>query len=232
MISRRAVYDAREPPKAYANHPADGEKDSCMAERLILIRHGVTGLNLQKRFIGATDAPLAPEGERQAELLAAPLRRIGPDRILSSPMRRAVATAEIASEGLGLESEVDENLREIDFGEWEGLTFERIEAKYGEAARRWTKWEEDFEFPGGERIGDFFERVRRVRRMLAEQPSQTPAVFTHSGLIRVLLCSLFDIPASNFFSFRIAPGSITVVEMGGGHASLAALWRPGDYGAA
>ena len=199
-------------------------------KKLIFVRHGVTEYNLAKRYIGSTDAALAPEGERQAANLKGPIYALAPEKIICSPMRRAVETAEIATEGLDLEIEIDADLREVDFGKWEGLTFDEIEAIYGEQALRWIRWESDYRFPDGETIGEFLGRVRKVAGRLAEDPAESIAVFSHSGVIRQLMLFYMSLPPDRFFSFKVKPGAISVIGVTGGAGCLTDLWRPGDLG--
>lgn len=97
-----------------------------MAERLILIRHGDLGDRRRGRYIGRTDAPLSAEGRRQAAALAGPLvRLLNGVSLLVSPLRRTIETAERAL-GRGANFAVDSDLREIDFGRWEGMGFAEI----------------------------------------------------------------------------------------------------------
>lgn len=200
-----------------------------MAKKLLLIRHGVTSYNLEKRYIGETDEPLAPEGERQAASLVPAIHSFAPGKVIASPKKRTVSTARIATSGTGLEVYTDDDLREMAFGEWEGLAFEEIKERYPDLTPRFFAWNEELAFPGGESIKSFMIRVKRAAARLTEEPEETVAVFTHGGVIRLLICLYLNIPPDRFFSFRVTPGSITSVELFDGKASLAGLWRPGDF---
>ena len=96
----------------------------------VLLRHGDTELSPEHRFSGLRDLPLSVNGTRQAKAAASRLATGTPiDAVVSSPLQRAVATAAIAAAELGLTAVIDEDLRETDFGEWDGFTLEEIQQR-------------------------------------------------------------------------------------------------------
>ncbi len=165
------------------------------ATNFALIRHATTEWNKLKRIQGRLDSILAPEGEEQArqwaEALSARQATSRFDRILVSSQGRAMQTANILNENLGLPLQTDQRLAEQDWGEWCGMTLndiwasdrKRIEAQID---RGW-----DFNPPGGESRLDVFHRASEaLREAAAETPGQTILVVTHMGVIFYLFVHL------------------------------------------
>jgi broad specificity phosphatase PhoE len=136
---------------------------------LLLVRHGETDWNAEGRLQGHTDRPLNDYGRTQAKALADRLAGEGADAIYTSDLVRAKATAEIIGERLGLTVVVDPDLREKDWGTWEGLTGdERVHVEFE-----------------GESTEDHRDRVMgAVRRIVARHPAQRVVVVTHGGSLR------------------------------------------------
>ena len=158
---------------------------------IYLIRHGETQYNRQNRFNGRTDSPLTEigvsEAHRQGRVLSEVIEAGNALRIVSSPLGRAVHTAEIIRDQMpltGYEIETDERLTEISFGAWEGLTIDEIKHRFpGEWEKRhqnmWT-----YVVPGGE---SYALVDRRARAWLAEQNGESRLIVVSHGLIgRVL----------------------------------------------
>lgn len=183
-----------------------------MVEKIALIRHGVTEANLQKRYAGATDLPLIAEGEAQAKTMARHIKALKPDRILSSPLRRALDTARIAAGGLEVEIEVDDNLREVDFGQWENMSYTEIVKDHEEEMNRWFAWDPDFAFPGGESFKGFSERVNIVKERMLNDSAKTLIAFTHGGVIGHFICLMLNIPPQKQFTFALPPASYALFE--------------------
>ncbi|MHB0911856.1 MAG: histidine phosphatase family protein [Armatimonadota bacterium] len=182
-----------------------------MADRLILVRHGETGA---RGFIGRTDVPLSAEGRAQAERI-----RLPAGRVYVSPLRRAVETAELA----GLAPELLPDLREIDFGDFEGRTFEEVSAERPELLPAWAEYDPSFAFPGGESVGDFLARVERVGERLASDPSETVIAVTHGGVIRSLICRYLGLPPKHYLLFDVKPGCAATIRLFGDRGVLAGL---------
>ena len=158
--------------------------------RLLLVRHGETDWNAAGRIQGATDTPLNARGREQALALAGKLRYERPARLCTSPLRRAVETAEIIGAELGLAPEMLDALREISFGAWEGCSWEEIQ-------RRWPgdfAWCEGDRLhrapPGGESYAQLMERALPAVEALRREPGGTAVAVCHSAVIRAVLCAL------------------------------------------
>ncbi len=165
-----------------------------MSTRLILIRHGLTAWNLAGRYQGRTNTPLCPAGLAEAHGAGAALRDARASLVLTSPLRRARATAEVIRRCLGsIPCRVDERLVELGFGEWEGLTQAEVRQRWPALLREWKRAPQSIRFPGGEGLADGLRRVQDFLRSppweAFAQPRCVIAV-THTGPIRLAsLCS-------------------------------------------
>ena len=194
-----------------------------MANRLLLVRHAQTASRYAGAFIGSSDMPLSALGRRQAAALAARLGLQRPGVIVASPMRRTAQTARAIAKATGARVHFDDDLREIDFGRWEGLRFEQIAAANPAAVDRWAQYRDDFRFPGGERIGSFVQRVARAADRLAALDARDVAVVTHGGVVRTILCCLLGLPPRNYLLFDVAPASLSTLNIFDGKGVLAGL---------
>ncbi|MHB9096192.1 MAG: histidine phosphatase family protein [Syntrophales bacterium] len=193
-----------------------------MAQRLILIRHGDLGEGCRGRYIGRTDAPLSSEGRRQAAALAGELGRLGKARILCSPFLRTRETAAIALGADGTFA-IDNDLREIDFGRWESMSFAEIAAADPTAVEGWAALEKDFSFPGGEGIGAFRKRIGAAAGRIIADPAGTVVAVTHGGVIRLLICLLLGLDYRHYLLFDVRPASISELSLDGGRGVLTRL---------
>lgn len=150
---------------------------------LFLARHGQTDWNAERRWQGHADPPLNERGRAEARALAELLKGRGVARIYSSDLARARETAETVGTALGLPVELDPRLREVDVGEWSGLTSSEIEERYPEGVRRrragGTGWTE------GEPFEAMAERVvEALRDIGARHPGEMALVVSHGGPLR------------------------------------------------
>jgi broad specificity phosphatase PhoE len=151
---------------------------------LLLARHGETDWNRTRRWQGFTGPSLNVPGRRQAEDLAEAVAGRGVDAVYTSDAVRAVETAEIVAAQLGLRVTQDPRLREVNFGEWEGLTREEIDERYSGAFRAWDAGTLA-EPTGGESDAAMAERVLESLREIADRhPDQRVLVVTSGGPIR------------------------------------------------
>jgi len=199
-----------------------------MAKRLILIRHGQVEERYAGRFLGSTDADLSPAGLRQGADLASWLAGKQPGACFSSPMRRCTATARAATAGLSLPLELDPDLREVDFGAWEGLSFADIAGRDAAAVDRWARFEPGFRFPGGESVADFLKRITAAADRMAAVPRETVVAFTHGGVIRFLLCALLRLDPRSYAAFDIRPACVVELGLFEGGALLQFLGNVGE----
>lgn len=184
-----------------------------MAKKILLARHCPTGPDYHGRFVGSSDVGLGPAAPEQAERLAGVIGGYGPEITFCSPLRRACLTAEMVGRATPLGAVVtDHDLREVDFGRWEGLSFAEIARADAELVKRWSVWSPDFAFPDGEVIGDFLARVQGAGDKLANRAEETVLVIAHGGVVRALLCHLLRLPAENYLLFDVKPARLTVID--------------------
>jgi probable phosphoglycerate mutase len=176
------------PPGAVAVPPSAWTGNRGGPTRLLLLRHGQTELSVQRRYSGRGNPELTDIGRGQAEDAArylAQKRRIA--AVVSSPLARAHATATMAADALGLTVEVDDDLIETDFGEWEGMTFPEASQRHPELHGRWLR-DTSLSAPGGESFDEVQHRVQRARdRIVAHHGPGTVLVVSHVTPIKTLL---------------------------------------------
>ncbi len=181
--------------------------------RLYLVRHGDTELNSAERYWGRSDVKLSAGGIGQAERLGQVLARERIYAIYSSDLQRARVTAEIIAAPHKLAVTTCPELREVDFGDLEGLNFAEITRGYPELARSWVEWAIDLRFPGGERVAEFSQRVNGfLERLKKHTPGEGVAVVAHSGVIRLLMCHLLGIELRFWRQFRLDLASLTILD--------------------
>ena len=185
-----------------------------MAKTIILVRHGSLEKQYDGCYIGSTDLPLSGEGVKDAIALGSHFKPsdIGP--IYASPMLRARQTAEqIALAAPDVPVIHEDLLREIDFGEWEGLTFEQISKRDPVEAERWASSPVGFAFPGGEALDAFYSRIGRIKQMLLSLEQDNIVLITHGGVIRCLICNILAIEMQKSLSLKIDRGSVSSMRL-------------------
>lgn len=181
---------------------------------LLLMRHGETALTAERRFSGSGggDPSLSAAGRRQAEAAAAMFAARGAVRaVVSSPLRRCRETAEAAAERLGLDVQVDQELREADFGAWEGLTYAEVERSRPQELAQWLR--SPAAAPsGGEPFVDVARRVARARdELLARYAGRTVLVVSHVTPVRQLIRLALGAPPEALFRMETAAASVSAV---------------------
>ena len=160
--------------------------------KLLLIRHGETDFNRQRRMQGTMPVPLNAHGRQQAAALAYFLQGAAIDALYTSPILRARETAQIIGKALKLPLREDFRLREIEFGIFEGLTYDEASERYPDAAKAWGAGNFAYKVPDGESRGDVQMRMRAAWDDIIEQTDlQTVAVVTHGTAIALFLRGMF-----------------------------------------
>jgi probable phosphoglycerate mutase len=193
----------------------------------ILLRHGDTLLSPEHRFSGLRDVPLSDKGTRQAQAAACRLATGAPiDAVVSSPLRRAAATAAIAAGELGLTAVIDDDLRETDFGEWEGFTLAEIQQRWPAAEAAWRGDPEQAP-PGGESFAATSHRVNLAcDRLLRDHGGQTVLVVSHITPIKMLLCRALGAPLGTLYRLYLGSACINEIQWYG--RGFAAVHRVND----
>ncbi|MFC4127082.1 bifunctional RNase H/acid phosphatase [Nocardia rhizosphaerae] len=181
--------------------------------RLLLLRHGQTELSIERRYSGRGNPPLTDLGRSQADRAAKMLAAKGDiSAVLTSPLQRALATAEAAAASLDVPLRVLDGLTETDFGSWEGLTF--AEAADRDPALH-TDWLGDpsVPAPGGESFDQVRERVEGVRRdLVALYPGQNVVVVSHVTPIKTLLQLALGVGPSLLYRLHLDLASLSIAE--------------------
>ncbi len=180
-----------------------------MTKRLTLVRHGKTGY--PGRYVGALDVPLSLEGRQQIAVLSKHFTDVSPRAVFTSPMLRCRQSTDILFSSIC--QEVDDDLREIDFGRWEGKSFQEIVTADPTLVEQWADWSFDFSFPGGENIGDFIHRVNRVGDRLSSATVDDVIVVAHGGVIRALICYFLKLEPSSYLLFRVKKGTFCTLDL-------------------
>jgi broad specificity phosphatase PhoE len=154
-------------------------------KRLILVRHGETAGQSSIRYYGVTDVPLSDLGREQVREAKGHVIGETYQAVWASTLCRSWESAQIVAPGQGVR--LDSDLREIDFGDWEGLTKEEIEVRDPAGYADWQKKGLEFTFPGGETRGDFRVRVGRAFERLRGSGAESVLVVVHKGVVRTLL---------------------------------------------
>jgi broad specificity phosphatase PhoE len=183
--------------------------------KLILIRHGETEWNKQRRIQGCrSDTRLSPKGLEQADRLAAALRKERIDAIYASPMKRASETAQIIAEACKLPVHVFNELREIDAGELDGMFERELTGPYETAWKEFRNGNASTPLPGGESLQDLQKRTSwAVDRMLEKHIDGTVVVVAHLLANLVMVCQVLGINLSQIARLKQAPASITILEL-------------------
>ncbi len=182
-----------------------------MSTKLILVRHGETEWSYQKRYCGFTDIELNEKGRQQARRLFKRLSKEKIHKVYSSDMKRTVQFAKIVFKDLPVEELLD--LREMNFGIFEGLTYQDIMEKYPRVYGEWLGSPLDIIITQGEGLKILARRVRKaLRRILSQNSNKTVAVFTHGGPIRVILCDILRLDLKEIWQIEIGLASISIIE--------------------
>jgi broad specificity phosphatase PhoE len=184
------------------------------ATRLLLVRHGEVEARYHKKFGGWIDMNLSPNGRKQGRILAGYLRSKTIDAIYTSPMKRVRQTLAPTLKLSSHQPRILEGLREINFGDWSGLGWFKVQEKFGFAAHDWLVQIERHGVPNGESGKVFRDRVEPcLRQIIRDHPGQNVAIFCHGGVIRMILAILLDLPLPKTNHFDIEYASVTQVAL-------------------
>jgi broad specificity phosphatase PhoE len=182
--------------------------------QVVLIRHGRTALNAAGRFRGHQDVPLDGVGRTEVEALAHRLKTsFNITQLLTSPLWRALDTADAIAEAFGLATVVEPRLIDLDFGNWEGLTPEEAAAAYPRQYRDWERIPQETVLPGGGYLaGHIDSALRLVAELIADYPGETVGLVTHEVVSQGLTCAFLGIPLRRFRRITQAPAGFSVFE--------------------
>lgn len=191
---------------------------------IILVRHGRTAWNKEERFRGRADLPLDDFGLRQAEAAAAKLAGSEAIAVYSSPLQRTMMTAGPVAERLGVSVQPMEELIDIDYGDWQGLSPEEALARDAELYHRWIDTPQAATFPGGEGLRDVRERVEAaIGRVRDEHEGKTVILVSHVVVCRVFICVVLGLDDSHFWQIGQDVNAINTIGMREGRLILNSL---------
>jgi broad specificity phosphatase PhoE len=180
-----------------------------MAE-LILARHGETVWNVEKIYRGRTDVNLDEVGIKQAELLGKYLSNWELKAIYSSPLRRALETANIIDRYQKIGVHIAEGLIDFDYGEWQSLPEQEVKRLYPTLHNEWHNNPHRVRMPGGESLEDLRRRAMEVVNDVLSKYQGSAVLVSHRVVNKVLICSLLELDNSHFWNIKQDVGGITI----------------------
>jgi len=169
---------------------------------IILVRHGETEWNVEEVFRGRIDIELNQTGIKQAKLLAEYLADLKIDAIYSSPLRRALKTAELIAGYHKLDVEIVPELIDMGFGKWQGLSLQEVRDKYKELYAEWVSRPDKVKIPSGESLDDVGKRAMGVVSDVIAKYEGTIVLVAHRVVNKVLICALLGLDNSHFWNIR------------------------------
>ena len=207
--------------------------------RIYLIRHGETANAGEVCFNGHFDVDLSDKGREQSHLLAKALRNLPIDAVYSSNLKRTQIGAKFIADGHNLKHVPYKELRELAFGDWEGLSVNEVNRKYPGKLKERLQNIELFQVEGGESFSQLKDRViPKFKNVVANHPSDSIVILCHGGVIRTILAYILEISIKNLFRinqpyasvniFQYYEGGDPVVDLMGGNHNNISLPTPSD----
>jgi broad specificity phosphatase PhoE len=176
---------------------------------LLLVRHGDTEWNAGKIFRGRADVSLNEKGVVQATLLGEYLKKSRLDAVYSSPLQRAVHTAERIAKPHSLDVRIEPALIDLDYGEWQGISKDEVKKIYKNLYIKWEKTPEKVRFPGGEGLDDVKSRAIATVNKIVNKHKGSVVLVSHRVVNKVLICALLGLDNSHFWNIRQETCGIT-----------------------
>jgi broad specificity phosphatase PhoE len=201
------------------------EETSEFMTKFIMVRHGQTEWNRVERFRGRVDVPLNEVGLAQAEATG---RRVAeewqPAAVYSSPLSRAVKTAEAIARHFNLAIQIHPGLIDLDFGQWQGFTPEEVRERWPELAHAWYTTPNVVQFPDGENLDVVRERAMpTVRELSSLHSDQTIVLAAHTDINRIILLGILGLGNERLWRLRQENCAINVFEYDDGEYTLTSL---------
>ncbi len=176
---------------------------------IILARHGETEWNVGEIFRGRIDIELNETGIKQAQLLAEYLSGVKIEAIYSSPLKRALTTAQMIADYHQLDVQIAPGLIDLDYGKWQGLPHQEVKDKYKEFYTEWISHPDQVRMPDGESLDDVRQRAIGVVDEVIAKYKGTVILVSHRVVNKVLICALLGLDNSHFWNIRQDTGGIT-----------------------
>jgi broad specificity phosphatase PhoE len=184
---------------------------------IYLVRHGQTNWNREEVFRGRADIPLNETGRKEALLTGQYLRGVVVDSVYSSPLSRAVVTAEAIAHYHDRKVQILDGLIDIDFGRWQGISHEEVREKYGKLYRQWKDTPHLVGFPGGESLKEVRKRaLKAIKSIIRDHVDETLVMVSHRVVNKIVLCGLLGLDNSHFWQIGQDTGCINILEFAEG----------------
>lgn len=176
---------------------------------IVLVRHGETEWNVSQVFRGRLDVELNETGMKQAELLAEYLRELDIEAIYSSPLKRALKTAETIARYHQLEVKITPVINDLNFGRWQGLSRQEVAEKFRESYNDWLNHPERLKMPEGESLDDVKQRAMSLVNEVIAEHEGTAILVSHRVVNKVLTCALLGLDNSHFWNISLDTCGLT-----------------------
>jgi broad specificity phosphatase PhoE len=180
--------------------------------KLYVVRHGETAWNKEEVFRGRKDIPLNDTGKRQAEMVGGYFAERTVDRIVASPLSRAMETADAISRTTGVRVEAMEEFTDINFGTWEGVPLIEVEKRFPVDFASWKASPEKARIEGGETLAEVRDRVSRAIAKISSDQVGSIVVATHRVICKMIALSCLNIANNHFWDMKFDPASVTLLE--------------------
>lgn len=180
--------------------------------KIYIVRHGETQWNKEEVFRGRKDIPLNETGQKQAEMVGLYFRNKGINRILSSPLVRAVQTAEAVWKTTGVAVETKDAFTDINFGIWEGLPLREVEERYPGDFGAWKTSPENLMIENGETLETVRKRISMGLAATLSVTEGTIVVVTHRVICKLIVLDCLKIGNEHFWDLKYDPASLTLLE--------------------
>ncbi len=192
--------------------------------KLILVRHALTVDNQRSRLSGHIDSSVSEEGKEQIEKITNYLKDFEIDKIYTTTSSRTKDTVKKLSKLKSIEIIEKESLKEISFGDFEGLTFKDIENIYPEEFQDMIKKGYEYKYPNGESLIESYNRVcTELDNIISNNDNQTILICSHGGTIRNIITYLISNSYKYHWNFKIDNGSVTILEIQDGFTVIATM---------
>lgn len=192
--------------------------------KLILVRHALTVDNQKSRLSGHIDSSVSEEGKEQIDKITNYLKDFDIDKIYTTTSSRTKDTVKKLSELKSIEIIEKESLKEISFGDFEGLTFKEIENRYPEEFQDMIKKGYEYKYPNGESLIDSYNRVCiELDNIISNNDNRTILICSHGGTIRNIITYLISNSYKYHWNFKIDNGSVTILEIQDGFTVITTM---------
>jgi len=180
--------------------------------KIILIRHGQTQWNKEEIFRGRSDIPLDDVGIKQAKAITKRLSSSGIKAVYSSPLKRALETAQIIAKRFNLKVKVVDDLIDFDFGKWQGLSLEEVQKQFPETYQKWLKEPHLANIPNGENLDTVRQRVSKALNKILKGQQDNVAVVSHRVINKLLILAALSLDNFYFWQIKQDVGAISVLD--------------------